>query len=110
MDSLLVYVVIAVLVLVIATVGIVALRRGKSPSGALDAKPRPGIDYAPGVGDDDSVPRDTPRRTVDVIEVGEPLAGPVDEPVLAEPMETAVEDVSLEDLEGLLLVEVPEPA
>ncbi len=110
MDSLLVYVVIAVLVIVIATVGIVALRRGTSSSGALDAKPRPGIDYAPGVGDDDSVPRDTPRRTVDVIEVGEPLAGPVDELVLAEPMETAAEDVSLEDLEGLLLVEVPEPA
>ena len=110
MDSLLVYVVIAVLVIVIATVGIVALRRGTSSSGALDAKPRPGIDYAPGVGDDDSVPRDTPRRTVDVIEVGEPLAGPVDELVLAEPIETAAEDVSLEDLEGLLLVEVPEPA
>ena len=110
MDSLLVYVVIAVLVLIIATVGIVALRRGRASSGLLEPKPRPGIDYAPGVGDDDSVPRDTPRRSVDVIEVGEPLAGPVDELVLAEPVETAAEDVSLEDLEGLLLVEVPEPA
>ena len=110
MDSLLVYVVIAVLVLIIATVGIVALRRGRASSGLLESKPRPGIDYAPGVGDDDSVPRDTPRRTVDVIEVGEPLAGPVDELVLAEPIETAAEDVSLEDLEGLLLVEVPESA
>jgi fused signal recognition particle receptor len=110
MDSLLVYVVIAVLVVIIATVGIVALRRGRAASGPLEAKPRPGIDYSPGVGDDDSVPRDTPRRTVDVIEVGEPLAGPVEELVLAEPVETSSEDVSLEDLEGLLLVEVPEPA
>lgn len=27
-------------------------------------RPRPGIDYAPGVGDDDSIPRDTPRKSI----------------------------------------------
>ena len=77
---------------------------------ARRARPRPGIDYAPGVGDDDSVPRDTPRRTVDVIEVGEPLAGPVDELVSRSRSRTTAEDLTAEDLEGLLLLEVPEPA
>jgi fused signal recognition particle receptor len=110
MDSVFLYVVIALVVLIVAVVGVVALRRGGGGSASVETKPRPGIDYAPGVGDDDSIPRDTPRRTVDVIEVGEPLAGPVDELVLAEPVETVAEDLTAEDLEGLLLVEVPEPA
>jgi fused signal recognition particle receptor len=110
MDSALIYVAIALVVLVVAVVGFINLRRGGAGVKAVETKPRPGIDYAPGVGDDDSVPRDTPRRTVDVIEVGEPLSGPVDELILAEPVETATEEISTEDLEGLLLLEVPESA
>ena len=107
MDSALLYVVIAVAILLVAVVGGVALARGRRRSTAIEAKPRPGIDFAPGVGDDDSVPRDTPRRSVDVIEVGEPLAEPAELVVEGDEL---VEVPSAEDLEGLLEVEVPEPA
>lgn len=109
MDSVLVYVgiVVALLVLVLVVGGLALRSRGR----AVEApKPRPGIDYAPGVGDDDSVPRDTPTRIVDVLDVG-PTLGQVDEIALAEPLETeTLEAPSAEDLEGLLEVEVPEPA
>lgn len=108
MDSVLVYVVIAVVVAVLAVVGVVAfVRRGSAP--AIETKPRPGIDYAPGVGDDDTVPRDTPRRTVDEVVVGEAL-GSVSaiEPVTD--AEASVPAASAEDLEGILEIEIPEPA
>jgi fused signal recognition particle receptor len=109
MDSALLYAAIALVVLVIAVVGGVVLRRGHGPApiDQTTTAPRPGIDYAPGVGDDDSIPRDTPRRTVDVIEVGDALAAPVEELPEAQ---GELEVPSLADLEGLLLVEVPEPA
>ena len=107
MDSVLLYVALAFVVLLIAAVVVVALRRGAGRPGAVETKPRPGIDYAPGVGDDDSVPRDTPRRTVDVIEVGEPLAGRGRRRSCAE---ATAEELTAEDLEALLEVEVPEPA
>lgn len=45
-------------------------------------RPRPGIDYAPGVGDDDSVPRDTPRKTV--ADVSLPTSTLVEEAPFAE--------------------------
>jgi fused signal recognition particle receptor len=106
MDSLLLYAALAFVILLIAAVVVVAKRRGGGSTRSVDTKPRPGIDYAPGVGDDDSVPRDTPRRTVDVIEVGEPLA---DTSVVELP-EPEVEELTTEDLEALLEVEVPEPA
>ena len=106
MDSVLVYVLIAVALLLVIVVGGVALVRRGGRQSAVETKPRPGIDYAPGVGDDDSVPRDTPRRTVDVIEVGEPLA---DTSVVELP-EPEAEELTAEDLEALLEVEVPEPA
>jgi fused signal recognition particle receptor len=104
MDSVAVYIGIAFVLLVLGVIGFVGFRRGGS-KGVLEEKPRPGIDYAPGVGDDDSVPRDSARRTVDTIEVGEPLAGPVDEVI-----DETLEAPSPEDLEALLEVEVPEPA
>lgn len=107
MDSALLYVVIAVAILLVAVVGGVALVRGRRGSTAIETKPRPGIDFAPGVGDDDSVPRDTPRRSVDVLEVGEPLAEPAELVVEGDDL---LEVPSAEDLEGLLEVEVPEPA
>ncbi|MBK9738705.1 MAG: signal recognition particle-docking protein FtsY [Actinobacteria bacterium] len=107
MDSALIYLVIAIAVLLVGVVGFVALRRGGSA--VAPGKPRPGIDFAPGVGDDDSVPRDTLRRSVDVIEVGGPLAEPIPETVGLDEVAEA-ETVSAEDLEGLLELEVPEPA
>lgn len=107
MDSALLYVVIAVAILLVAVVGGVALVRGRRGPKALETKPRPGIDFAPGVGDDDSAPRDTPRRSVDVLEVGEPLAEPTELVVEGDDL---LEVPSAEELEGLLEVEVPEPA
>ena len=104
MESALVYVILGVVLLLVLVVGGVALvRRGRTP--AVETKPRPGIDYAPGVGDDDTVPRDTPRRSVDVVDVGEALVAPTEIVVEEEP-----ETLAPEDLEGLLEVEVPEPA
>ena len=102
MDSALLYVGLAVVLLVLV-VGVLALlgRRGAP----RPDRPRPGMDYAPGVGDDDSIPRDTPRRSVDVVDVGDSLV----EPVELDDAST-VDDLTAEDLEGLLEVEVPEPA
>ena len=65
---------VAVLVVtVVVAVSLVSGRRGK-----VDAPPpRPGVDYRPGTGDDAEVPRDTPKRRVDVVELpdGAPLLG-----------------------------------
>lgn len=52
--------------------GVVALafarssRRGPT---ALEEKPRPGIDYTPGVGDDATIPRDTLRKGIEEVEL-----------------------------------------
>ncbi|MGJ7441497.1 signal recognition particle-docking protein FtsY [Aquipuribacter sp. MA13-6] len=45
------------------------LRRGRRPGGTTttEERPRPGVDYAPGVGDDAGEPVDTPRRDVQTI-------------------------------------------
>jgi fused signal recognition particle receptor len=67
MDSLTWYVVIAVVLLGFAIGASISLTRGRKKASVKD-KPRPGIDYAPGVGDDDTEPRDTPRR--DIADVG----------------------------------------
>jgi fused signal recognition particle receptor len=106
MDSVALLIGIAFVLLVLGVIGFVGFRRGGS-SKVLEEKPRPGIDYAPGVGDDDSVPRDTPRRSVDILEVGESLAGPT--PLTMNEPEV-LEAPTAEDLEALLEVEVPEPA
>ena len=108
-DSIVVYVAIAVALLVVLGVGIALdlSRRGEPRT----PRPRPGIDYAPGVGDDDSIPRDTPRRgieqagSIDLLEPTDAVGidGAVDEAIAAE----ALTD---EDLAAILEVEVPEPA
>ena len=100
MDSLTWYLVLAVVLLGLAIGGGLALTRGrgKSSRGSTTTKPRPGIDYAPGVGDDDTVPRDTPRR--DISDVGTT--------VLDQPADSAVEEAVLEE-PGIWEVEVPEP-
>ena len=106
MDSVVLYIALGVglLVLVGVVAAVTLMRRGASTSGRqVPPKPRPGIDYAPGVGDDDSVPRDTPRRLieeyagVDVIDLPDAGAA-IDEAVLAEP--------DLAEWE----IEIPDPA
>lgn len=101
MDSLTWYVVLAVVLLGVVIGAGLALARGRGKPTA-PPRPRPGIDYAPGVGDDDTVPRDTPRR--DISDVGTT--------VLDQPGEApAPEGASREALEepGIWEVEVPEP-
>ena len=102
MDSVVVYVILAALVLAILIGGGVALVR-RSTSRESQARPRPGIDYAPGVGDDDTVPRDTPRRGIEEIQVGDALGA-------TQVLEPEAPALTVDDLEGLLEVEVPEPA
>jgi len=103
MESLTWYVVIAVVLLGFVIGAGIALMRGRGSTTSAPSKPRPGIDYAPGVGDDDSVPRDTPRRSVSDV-----ATSVLDEPD-TEP--DAVEAVSTEAVstEAVWEVEAPEP-
>ncbi|MEJ5866337.1 signal recognition particle-docking protein FtsY [Pseudokineococcus sp. 5B2Z-1] len=55
----------AVLVLGGAAAALVRRARGRDVEELPPSRPRPGLDYAPGVGDDDQQPRDTPTRTVE---------------------------------------------
>lgn len=84
--------VIALLVVGIL-VGIALARRGRVES----VRPRPGVDYAPGVGDDDTEPRDTPRPTITTTVVSELLTEPAPPPV--------AESVDASELP----LEIPEP-
>lgn len=100
MESVTWYLIVALVLLGFAIGAAIGLVRGRNKQ-ATTSKPRPGIDYAPGVGDDDSVPRDTPRR--DIADVGTTV---LDEP--STPL--ADEQVAAEDLEAAVWeVEVPEP-
>ena len=67
-----------VAILVLTVVAVVALvsgrgaRRTPRSPGASSTKvgaPRPGVDYRPGTGDDAEVPRDTPLRSVEVVDL-----------------------------------------
>lgn len=52
--------------------GVVALafaRSSRRGSTALEQKPRPGIDYTPGVGDDATIPRDTLRKGIEEVDL-----------------------------------------
>ena len=61
------------LIALLTVVGLVAgSRRRRRPR--LPDKPRAGVDYRPGVGDDAEFPRDTPVRNVDTIELPEDLS------------------------------------
>lgn len=66
MDPVTLIVVIAVLVLLVVVGLAVTLVRGR---GGRPQPPRPGTDYAPGVGDDATPPRDAPKRTVQDVDV-----------------------------------------
>ena len=60
-----------VAVLVVTVVAVVALLSGRGRQSV--PPPRPGVDYRPGTGDDAEVPRDTPKRTVDVVDLPDAL-------------------------------------
>ncbi|MCW2614803.1 MAG: cell division protein FtsY, partial [Frankiales bacterium] len=64
-----------VAVLVVTVVAVVALVSGRGRKTLPPPRPRPGVDYRPGTGDDAEVPRDTPLRTVDVVDLPDDLLG-----------------------------------
>ena len=99
MDSISFFLVAAVVILGFIVGGAIAYARSRSArkTALAPTKPRPGIDYAPGVGDDDTVPRDTPRRLVADVSVGASLAEPE--------VELEVEP----EVEALWELEIPEP-
>ncbi len=78
MISILILVGVVLLLGVVLTVGLVSSR--SRVSGRPPSRPQPGVDYAPGTGDDATVPRDTPKRTVD--RVDSPLLSDVQSPDL----------------------------
>ena len=98
MESLTWYLVIAVVLLGFVIGAGIALMRGRGSTTSAPDKPRPGIDYAPGVGDDDSVPRDTPRRSVTDV-----VTSVLDE------QETDADAVEAVSIEAVWEVEAPEP-
>ena len=105
MDSLGLIIAVAVALLVIVGVFVALVRRRPAPP----AQPRPGIDYAPGVGDDDTVPRDTARRPIEEAVPADALGATATLEV--EPIEADLEEIDLEDLRAEELgLEQPEPA
>ena len=105
MDSLGLIIAVAVALLVIVGVVVALVRRRPAPP----AQPRPGIDYAPGVGDDDTVPRDTARRPIEEAVPADALGATATLEV--EPIEADLEEIDLEDLRAEELgLEQPEPA
>ncbi len=68
MDPITLVVSIAVAIAVIIGVAVVGLVRGRR-SGEAPPAPRPGTDYAPGVGDDATVPRDAPKRVIEDVDL-----------------------------------------
>ena len=103
MESLTWYLVIAVVLLGFVIGAGIALMRGRGSTTSAPDKPRPGIDYAPGVGDDDSVPRDTPRRSVTDV-----ATSVLDEPETDADAEEAVSTEAV-STEAVWEVEAPEP-
>lgn len=79
---------LAVGLLVLIGGGALALLRGPGRGSRSEAPPapRPGVDYAPGVGDDAETPRDSATRTIEDVR-GLDSVG-VDEPVEVEPVPT----------------------
>ena len=64
-------------ILVVSVLAAVALVTGRGRRSLPRPRPRPGVDYRPGTGDDAEVPRDSPLRTVDTVDLpgGAPLLG-----------------------------------
>ncbi len=62
-------------ILVVSLVAVVGLVTTRGQRALPPSRPRPGLDYRPGTGDDAEVPRDTPTRTVDVVGLPDDLLG-----------------------------------
>jgi fused signal recognition particle receptor len=95
MDALTLIIVLSLAVIVFVVGAAIVFYRAKAKK-SLTPRPRPGIDYSPGVGDDDSVPRDTARKTVETILIPDVLADPT----------TTINEIS----PAVWEVEVPESA
>ena len=105
MDSLGLIIAVAIALLVLVGVVIALVRRRPAPP----APPRPGIDYAPGVGDDDTVPRDTRRRPIEEAVPAEALGTSTTQEV--DGIEADLEEIDLDELSiADLGIEQPEPA
>ncbi len=105
MDSLGLIIAVAVALLVLVGVGVALVRRRPAPP----VPPRPGIDYAPGVGDDDTVPRDTIRRPIEEAVPAEALGASTTQEV--DGIEADLEEIDLDELSiADLGIEQPEPA
>ena len=85
--------VIIALLAIVALVGFVVVGARRRRSAEAPLPPSPGVDYAPGVGDDAGEPLDTPRRGVETIDLpdvsptvagGPPAAPEVERPESAE--------------------------
>ncbi|WP_322748314.1 MULTISPECIES: signal recognition particle-docking protein FtsY [unclassified Frankia] len=67
-----VLIIIAIVVFgLVASAGLVLGTRRRRRIPPTRARPHPGVDYRPGVGDDAEIPRDTPRRTVETVDIPE---------------------------------------
>ncbi|MEY4170703.1 MAG: signal recognition particle-docking protein FtsY [Actinomycetota bacterium] len=105
MDSLGPIIAVAIALLVLVGVVVALVRRRPAPP----APPRPGIDYAPGVGDDDTVPRDTRRRPIEEAVPAEALGTSTTQEV--DGIEADLEEIDLDELSiADLGIEQPEPA
>ncbi|WP_239311294.1 MULTISPECIES: signal recognition particle-docking protein FtsY [unclassified Frankia] len=68
-----VLIIIAIVVFgLVASAGLLVGTRRRSRSTPTRGRPHPGTDYQPGVGDDAEIPRDTPRRTVETVDIPAP--------------------------------------
>jgi fused signal recognition particle receptor len=104
-DSLGLIIAVAVALLVLVGVAVALVRRRPAPP----TPPRPGIDYAPGVGDDDTVPRDTIRRPIEEAVPAEALGASTTQEV--DGIEADLEEIDLDELSiAELGIEQPEPA
>ncbi|AEH10956.1 MULTISPECIES: signal recognition particle-docking protein FtsY [Protofrankia] len=107
MEYVLIIIAIVVFAVVTAAGLVVGTRRrgraGTAAPGHAPDRPQPGTDYPPGVGDDAEVPRDSPRRTVDTVD----LPADLDIPAPPTGAETGLYELELEKVPEL---EVPAPA
>ena len=72
MEIVLIVVIALVLLIVVATViGFTRGGRSGDRSSTTVTKPKPGVDYPPGVGDDAAPPRDTPKRPISDLDLPE---------------------------------------
>jgi len=71
MDTLTIGILVAALILIgLLVVGLLVFNRSRHNStNLITPAPRTGLDYIPGVGDDATEPRDTPRKAVESITV-----------------------------------------